>query len=80
MTLENYMYLERQLWENDWHDYTHEAYRVFLSSKIKKHVFTSARLGEISESSARRGTGEGLRYKVNWNKTPIIIKQSTHNL
>ncbi|KAM7183345.1 hypothetical protein V8F33_013652 [Rhypophila sp. PSN 637] len=27
ITLENYMYLERQLWENDPYDYVHEAYR-----------------------------------------------------
>ncbi|KAM7219592.1 hypothetical protein V8F06_004973 [Rhypophila decipiens] len=27
ITLENYMYLERQLWENDPYDYVHEAHR-----------------------------------------------------
>ncbi|RYP60389.1 hypothetical protein DL771_010532 [Monosporascus sp. 5C6A] len=64
LTLENYMYMERQLWQSDWHEYVHEAYRVFISAKLKCHVFTPARLGEISEGSTRKGTGKGLRYKV----------------
>lgn len=64
LTLENYMYMERQLWQDDWHEYVHEAYRVFISAKLKCHVFTPARLGEISEGSTRKGTGNGLRYKV----------------
>ncbi|KAK3939345.1 hypothetical protein QBC46DRAFT_364849 [Diplogelasinospora grovesii] len=63
LTLENYMYMERQLWQNDGHEYVHEGYRVFISAKLKCHVFTSARLGEISEGSTRRGTSSGLRYK-----------------
>ncbi|KAK0717568.1 hypothetical protein B0T26DRAFT_740895 [Lasiosphaeria miniovina] len=63
LTLENYMYLEKQLWQNDGYDYVHEAYRVFISGKLKCHVFTPARLGEISDSSTRRSTEKGLRYK-----------------
>lgn len=58
------MYIERQLWQNDWHGYVHEVYRVFLSTKLKCHVFTPAGLGKISEGSTRRGTSNGLRYKV----------------
>lgn len=64
LTLEIYIYLERQLWENDSHDYVHEAYRVFISTKLKCHLYTPARLGEVSEGSTRRNTGKGLRYKV----------------
>jgi hypothetical protein len=64
LTLENYMYMERQLWQDDGHEYIHDGYRVFISAKLKCHVFTSARVGEISEGSTRRGTGKGLRYKV----------------
>ncbi|RYO74330.1 hypothetical protein DL764_010855 [Monosporascus ibericus] len=70
LTLENYMYMERQLWQSDWHEYVHEAYRVFISAKLKCHVFTPARLGEISEGSTRKGTGKGLRYKV--SVTPLV--------
>lgn len=54
------MYMERQLWESDGYDYIHEAYRVLISAKLKGHVFTPARLGEISESSSRQETGNGL--------------------
>ncbi|KAK0707790.1 hypothetical protein B0H67DRAFT_495372 [Lasiosphaeris hirsuta] len=63
LTLENYMYIERQLWQSDGHEYVHDGYRVLISAKLKCHVFTSARIGEISEGSTRRGTGKGLRYK-----------------
>lgn len=58
------MCLERQLWEKDSHDYVHEAYQVFISAKLKSRLFTLARAGDISESSARRKIGKGLRYKA----------------
>ncbi len=58
------MYLERQLWRNDGHDYVHEAYRVFISAKLKCHVYTPARLGEVSEGTTRKGTSHGLHYRV----------------
>lgn len=64
LTLENHMYMERQLWQNDGHEYVHDGSRVLISGKLKCHVFTSARVGEISEGESRRGTGKGLRYKV----------------
>ncbi|KAK0612550.1 hypothetical protein B0T17DRAFT_499912, partial [Bombardia bombarda] len=63
LTLENHMYMERQLWQNDGHEYVHDGSRVLISGKLKCHVFTSARVGEISEGESRRGTGKGLRYK-----------------
>ena len=58
------MITERQIWERDGHEYVHDGYRVLISGKLKCHVFTPARLGEISEGSTRRRTGKGLRYKV----------------
>lgn len=64
MTIENFMYMERQLWQNDGHEYLHDGYRVLISAKLKCHVFTSARVGEISEGSSRAGTGKGLLYRV----------------
>ncbi|KAH7025146.1 uncharacterized protein B0I36DRAFT_367030 [Microdochium trichocladiopsis] len=48
LTLENYMYMERQLWQSDGHEYVHDGYRVLISAKLKCHVFTSARVGEIT--------------------------------
>ncbi|KAK0721562.1 hypothetical protein B0T26DRAFT_739088 [Lasiosphaeria miniovina] len=67
LTLENYMHLERQLWQNDGQDFVHEASRVFISGKLKCRVFTPARLGEVSEGSTRRGTSKGLRYR------PLVV-------
>ena len=64
LTLENYLHMETQLWKNDGHQYVHDAYRVLISAKLKCHVFTPARIGEVSEGNSRRGTGKGLRYKV----------------
>ncbi|KAJ8127639.1 hypothetical protein O1611_g5994 [Lasiodiplodia mahajangana] len=62
-TLENYTYMERQLWEDDPCGYVHEAYRVFISTKLKCHLSTPARLGETYEGSTRKNTGKGLCYK-----------------
>jgi hypothetical protein len=64
LTLENHMYMERQLWQNGGHEYAHDGSRVLISAKLKCHVFTLSRVGEISESQSRRGTGKGLRYEV----------------
>lgn len=38
---------------------------MLISAKLKCYVFISARVSEISEGFTRRGTGKGLRYKVN---------------
>ena len=53
-----------QLWQNDWHDFLHERYRVQLHFAILLHCFTSARVGEYYESTAKRGSGRGLTYRV----------------
>lgn len=64
LTLENYVHLEKQLWQEDGHEYVHDGYRVLISAKLKCHVYTPARIGEISEGSTRRKTQKGLRYKA----------------
>lgn len=38
---------------------------MLINSKLKCHVFTLAKMGEISEGKLRKGTSKGLHYKVN---------------
>ena len=64
LTLKNYIVLVKQIWQNDWHEYNHEGYRADFSCKMNLFCFSSARIGELCESSARAGTGAGLRYGV----------------
>ncbi len=52
------------VWEKDWHEFDHEGARVGFSAKMNFFCFSSARLGELTESSAKAGTGKGLRYRV----------------
>ncbi|KAI9844716.1 MAG: hypothetical protein M1838_002074 [Thelocarpon superellum] len=62
-TVKDFVTLLRQLWQNDWHDYKHEAYRVQLTAALQIFCYTSARVGEVFEYSTRAGTGKGLPYK-----------------
>ena len=64
MTFQIYIVLLKQMWENDWHDFHHDGYRVQWTAALQLFVCTSSRIGEILESSARPGTGDGLRYRV----------------
>ena len=64
MTIQIYIVLLKQMWENDWHDYHHDGYRVQWTAALQLFVYTSSRIGEILESAARPGTGDGLRYRV----------------
>jgi hypothetical protein len=64
LTLKKYCILVAVIWENDWYEFDHEASRVGFSAKMNFYVYSSARLGEVVESSARANTGKGLRYRV----------------
>jgi hypothetical protein len=64
LTFKKYYILVKTIWECDWHDYEHGASRVGFSAKLNCFCFSSARLGELTESLARIATGKGLRYRV----------------
>jgi len=64
LTLKKYCILAFAIWENDWHEFDHESSRVGFSAKMNIYCYSSARIGEVVESSARRNTGKGLRYRV----------------
>ncbi|KAK0707785.1 hypothetical protein B0H67DRAFT_322241 [Lasiosphaeris hirsuta] len=49
--------------ENDRYKYVYKGSWVSISSKLKCHVFTLARVGEISKGESWKGTGKGLCYK-----------------
>jgi len=58
------VYLARLLWGYDWHRYGSSKDRLDLWDGILLNVFTSTRVGEYIESTAREGSNRGLRYKV----------------
>ncbi|KAH9841009.1 uncharacterized protein C8Q71DRAFT_701269 [Rhodofomes roseus] len=63
-TMLHFVYLGTQLWKYDWHLYDNPRDRLELWDGIMLNVFTSARVGEYIESTAREGSGRGLHYKA----------------
>ncbi|KAF8862713.1 hypothetical protein BDZ45DRAFT_585016 [Acephala macrosclerotiorum] len=63
LTLKKYLILVFAVWENDWSEFDHEASRVGFSAKMNFYCYSSARIGELTESSARANSGKGLRYR-----------------
>ncbi|KAF9645059.1 hypothetical protein BDM02DRAFT_3190050 [Thelephora ganbajun] len=59
----HFIRLGTQLWGRDWATYGRPGDRVDLWAEIQLNVFTSARVGEYIESTARAGSGRGLRYQ-----------------
>ncbi|KAI0254470.1 hypothetical protein BJV78DRAFT_1280066 [Lactifluus subvellereus] len=62
-TMSVFLILGARLWGSDWHKYTSPKDRLDLWDSIMLKVFTSARVGEYIESTAREESGRGLRYK-----------------
>jgi hypothetical protein len=58
------VYLTKLLWGYDWHRYGSPKDRLDLWDGILLNIFTSARVGEYIESTAREGSGRGLCYRV----------------
>ncbi|OBT38904.1 hypothetical protein VE00_10781 [Pseudogymnoascus sp. WSF 3629] len=50
LTIQNYLEMEELLWQKDYHNYIHEGSRVDLSTLLKMHCYTSARLQEICQA------------------------------
>lgn len=63
----------------DWHWYDSPKDRLDLWDGIMLNVFTSARVGEYIESTAREGTGRGLRYKVSFLQRSMVYRDSHYN-
>ncbi|KAJ4469605.1 hypothetical protein J3R30DRAFT_3303908 [Lentinula aciculospora] len=62
-TVPHFIRLGTQLWVRDWVSYGRPGDRVGLWAEIQLNVFTSARVGEYIESSARAGSGQGLHFR-----------------
>ena len=74
-TLRDYVTVQRQRWENDWHDYVHDMCRVLDTAAEQLFVYSSARIGELFESSVRVGTGKGLCYRVACYRPFVVTSQ-----
>ncbi|KAI0252176.1 hypothetical protein BJV78DRAFT_1281943 [Lactifluus subvellereus] len=59
----HFVYLSTQLWKYDWHRYESQRDRLDLWDGIMPNGFTSARVDEYIESTAREGSGRGLHYR-----------------
>lgn len=71
LTLKKYKIIASVVWDKDWYEFDHEAARVAFSAKLNMFCFSSARIGEVTESSAKAGTGKGLYYRVSISSLPI---------
>ena len=65
-TMLHFVYLGTQLWKYDWHLYDSPKHRLELWDGIMLNVFTSGRVSDYIESTAREGSGRGLYYKVSF--------------
>jgi hypothetical protein len=70
LTLKKYKIIASVVWDKDWYEFDHESARVAFSAKLNMFCFSSARVGEVAESSAKRGTGKGLHYRVSISSLP----------
>ncbi|KAK5188855.1 hypothetical protein LTR96_010859 [Exophiala xenobiotica] len=57
------VHLGTQLWERDWFEYKRPGIRVSTWSETLDYGFTSARVGEYLESTARANSGRGLYHR-----------------
>jgi hypothetical protein len=72
----NHLYhFARQHWE-DWFVYPTPSTRVSDWALTLAIVYSFARIGEYIESSARKGSGRGLRYKVSYTGDVLILIQA----
>ncbi|QKX61611.1 uncharacterized protein TRUGW13939_08763 [Talaromyces rugulosus] len=62
-TTSRFVHLVATLWERDWHLYRQPQARVSLSAEILVYSSSSARIGEMIQSSSRPGTGKGVYFR-----------------
>jgi len=49
-TIKNYVHMQEYLWFCDYHNYSHDRYRVDNSNLLNTHCYTSARLHEVCQA------------------------------
>ncbi|RHZ51665.1 uncharacterized protein CDV56_103977 [Aspergillus thermomutatus] len=62
LTLPHFVILIKHMWQKDWHRYHHPGTMVLDHAAYMLFIYTSARVGDIFESSMRRGSVRGLLY------------------
>ncbi|EED23928.1 hypothetical protein TSTA_073180 [Talaromyces stipitatus ATCC 10500] len=68
----HFIHLGRQLWENDYHEYTKTIIRVSLWAQMLVYVFSSARLCEYLEGVSRANSRRGLYCKISRYQIRVI--------
>lgn len=64
LTVRRFKILLAQLWVEDWYEFKYAIYRLYLSAALKLLMFSSGRIGEYFELSARKGSGRGMYRRV----------------
>ncbi|KAK5947843.1 hypothetical protein OHC33_011139 [Knufia fluminis] len=72
-TLEDFDQCVKQLWQNDWHDYIHERYRVGLQLLLLLHCNTSGRRGEYEKELTYANITIALVWLKDKDQPQIII-------
>jgi hypothetical protein len=65
LTVPYFRILMEHMWTKDWYQYNHGGTLVNDYGRQLLSIYSSSRVGEFIESSARKGSGRGLLYKVN---------------
>ena len=52
------------MWLNDWYEYKHDGVRVRNTAAMHLYAYSTGRIGDYVESTARAGSGKGLHYAV----------------
>jgi hypothetical protein len=63
-TVESFKVLQMHRWQKEWIQDTHTRSLVYDQAGDILSCYTSGRIGEYHESSARKDTGRGLLYRV----------------
>jgi hypothetical protein len=64
LTIPYFRILMEHMWTKDWYEYDHGGTMVNDYALYVFSLYSSARVGEYIESSMRRKSGRGLKYRV----------------
>jgi hypothetical protein len=64
LTVPHFRILMEHMWTKDWYQYQHGGTMVNDYTLQLFSLYSSSRVGEYIESTARKGSGRGLKYKV----------------
>src|SRR5580692_11347012 len=64
LTVPYFRIMMEHMWTKDWYQYGHGGTLVNDYGRQLLSIYSSSRVGEFIESTARKGSGRGLLFKV----------------